>query len=214
MSYPPLTIPKLKVLTEKADGLRGENLCLAVIGDAEEPAGSPNARRIDILPCKDVKENEQILFLLENQYPLEFKPRIPSPLTLQPNPEVRLSKSGRDVSTVDAWFTTPAAVDKFVVPYYSRILGPQWALDIQTAFYLDGRILAVVHLPESYEDMATAIDNAPGIPRLGFHGVVATGQASMTATPLEELTGQALKTLESSSTPETIADADKTSSRF
>lgn len=193
MPYPTLPIPTLKILTEKADGLRDRNLCVAVVGEESEPAGSPNVRRIDVLPCDKVKlPNERILFELQNLYPLKFKTRTPTSLALEPTPKVKL-KSGRDVSTVDAWFTSPAAVDKFVVPYYSRVLGPQWAFHIQTTFYGDGRILAVVHLPESYEDLAEAADSTTQSP-MGFHGVIPADDASLVAVPLEVLTMQFLAT--------------------
>ena len=141
MQPPPLpTISRAALirLAEKADGLRGSADLILVY----DPAGS-----FDIV--KKGQEGACISLLgINSNHDKDFKGAPRKAVVLSSTPSLE-RKNGQPVGEVDAWFTSPAAVEKFLIPYYARTRGAAFAEKLRVEYFGDGSLLALIHEPPS-----------------------------------------------------------------
>ncbi|BAH40028.1 hypothetical protein GAU_2986 [Gemmatimonas aurantiaca T-27] len=78
-----------------------------------------------------------------------YAPRT-DPLKLIAPPGKKLvDKDGQDIGDVDAWFLSPAAIEKFVLPYYTITRGAEFAKNLRDGYYANEKYVALVHEPDS-----------------------------------------------------------------
>ena len=136
MPTPPLTLDKLRLLAEKASGLRHKRLGLRLDGNEyvleEIDSGRTYILELDVTPQprKD-----------------PFAVKVPG---LDPT-RFRTPPGDDDVTQLgDALFWSGAAIGKFVVPYYSSFRKlTELQRDIVAPFDSQSNVVAIMHLPDS-----------------------------------------------------------------
>lgn len=131
-----LTASDLRRIAEKADGLRGVPLALYVTGDGYA----------DVEPLDDAQKGGRKILLeldTENKGP-----------GLHGDAKIQLSFQGTiynhaGLETADAVFTSQAAVEKFVLPYYMRYGSASEVEELQENLFKDPDVIASIHLPTS-----------------------------------------------------------------
>lgn len=135
---PKITLDALKRLAEKADGLRLTDLVLA---------WDTAANRAEIAREADATASGwTILAEIDASTARPFAAR--PVLSLTPSPVVT-TESGAPLPAIDAWFLTAAAVEKFVVPYYTKVRDAAYAQHLRDRFFDDPSLLALFHEPDS-----------------------------------------------------------------
>jgi len=125
---------ELRKLAETADGLRNQNLALIKRGNEHL-----------VVPEEELGSEDEMLISLRTDDPVTRgnRPGFEVVLDVDDGPSVPLS------SVADSLFWTLSAVDKFVIPYYSRI----WPIDKVRAFRAklaeDYQWIAMYHPPLS-----------------------------------------------------------------
>lgn len=133
MSVPDtLSLNDLKLLAEAAHGLQGGPLL--VLRRKQHQNGEP-----DFMVVKKGTSVEagiwEVLVEVNAAYTGNpaYAPRT-DPLKLIAPPGKKLvDKDGQDIGDVDAWFLSPAAIEKFVLPYYTITRGAEFAKIFGTA---------------------------------------------------------------------------------
>lgn len=131
---------KLRALAEAADGVRGNRVFLvhrAATDTFDIVAVVDNATDTVILECRTMNtmpnrpEVEKVDFKVRGKPPKELKG-----------------------DKFDAVFWTESAVEKFVLPYYARLFGPESGTRINAllADFNQTDVAGVVHLPKSDSD--------------------------------------------------------------
>jgi hypothetical protein len=126
----------LRRVAETADGLRGKRLGLIV----------DDKGYVDAIPLENVKAGQQVL--LEVETPL-VGPGIPGDARTLITFRGITYGPGTDLDTADAVFTSQAAVEKFVLPYYVRFRSGAELQELQDKLFKDKDVIAAVHLPVS-----------------------------------------------------------------
>lgn len=156
-SSPP-TIPQhsmsrldLMRLAEKADGMRGLTDVVLVYNnnDKDHP--------YDVIERRNNTKGHQEILQINTDHDREFigAPRKSIDFSTVPSLELRRMKGGSLTTKIDALFTDPAAVEKFVIPYYAKTRGAKFADELRRQYYADEKILAVVHEPSSEPGFGT-----------------------------------------------------------
>lgn len=139
---PHTSLEMLKRLTEKLDGLRETSASIWY---------NPTTGKLAAFGKNEVKDGGPWLTLATILHTSDFQAR--PTIKLQTDPKLMKQPPGggnkTEIGTVDAWFTSPAAVEKFVIPYYARVWGGQAAAELRQAFFKNGEALALFHEPES-----------------------------------------------------------------
>ena len=163
---PTLTAHQLRALAEAADSYRGKSVCLVRTADAASPYA--------IVPIERTSPAERILELRTEDVSPVFVARTQG-FTLTSSPIVRMvNHPDMGIGDADAVFTSLAAVEKFVRPYYARYKTPADVDEMRNRFATTPSALAVCHLPDSIEDtlsagglfalIAGAADGTPVVP--------------------------------------------------
>lgn len=139
----------LRRLAEKADGLRDQDLALVQRADGQ----------LDVVPA-DQAGDAQVLYRLRtpSRYPAEQRP--PFQLVLTPPPPGEPFDAR---ARYDALFWSESAVEKFLLPYYQRVLTPEQLLELARAFRDNPNVYAIGHVaPTIYELLSTDDSGEPG----------------------------------------------------
>ncbi len=137
---PPFNANQLRWLAESADGKRGCTDCVAVIGDDGKPTV---VHRADAGMRPPLPIDVSTLW---------------EPGGMRGGVTVTLSYGGRQVDVpdnTDAVFLTQTAVDKFVVPYYTRMEAPLWIQSKREELF-GPKVVAALHAEPSITTGATA----------------------------------------------------------
>ena len=150
---PTFSANDLRKLAERADSHRGKRVFLIRM-----PEGSPAP--FDITENRSGGEPDVLLEMQTDSVPA-FVPR-QRKLTLQSDPIVTVEGfPGFTIDNCDAVFTTPAAMDKFLVPYYSTFTSRPDIDRMVSKFATDPSALAACHLPDSIESLLRAQSGDP-----------------------------------------------------
>ena len=138
----------LRALAEASDSIRGVDSCVVANKPGETPA-------YIVVTCDYAVKNglQQIIELRTDDDPQLPTPREKFQLSTNAQLVFRQNRA-RDINDCDAIFTSLAAVEKFVGPYYARVLGLEKAEEMRLRFANDPKVVAMVHLPTSVEDEA------------------------------------------------------------
>jgi hypothetical protein len=140
----------LRALAEASDSIRGEDACIV----ANPAAGGPPFVVMTKAAAAQAKL-PPIIDLRTEDNPTLSAPR--KQLKLTSDRKLRFVKGlARDINDCDAIFTSLAAVEKFVVPYYARMCGLEACEEMRAGFAANADAVAVLHLPGSVEDEALA----------------------------------------------------------
>lgn len=143
-----LSSSDLRALAEASDSVRDVDSCIVANPEGDTPA-------YIVVTCEFAKEHglKQIIELRTNDDPQLPKPR--EQLSLKTDRKLVFRQNrAHDINDCDAIFTSLSAVEKFVTPYYARVLGLEKAEEMRQRFATDPRVVAMVHLPSSVEDEA------------------------------------------------------------
>lgn len=138
---------QFKLLAEKADGLRDEGtVCLVYDGS-----------KFDIVPASSNPPGAVLTVDTDHRHPNETnRPRV----VLIPEPPLKDGDGNAiNLERVDAWFTSAAAVEKFVIPYYAQIYGAKFAADLLDAFRNNKNAVGMIHEPESIPSLVQPEDS-------------------------------------------------------
>lgn len=144
-----MTADELRWLAEEADGRRDEEL--AIVWSDEE-------KKHVLLPVNDSR-SKTAQVTLYTDYEGEG---------LRGGEDICLVHAGKRVPmpsgpAVDAYFLTQSAVEKFVLPYYTRMQSPWQIGDLRVKLFKKG-VIAAMHVPPSL--------TSPYLPKL--HPVIAS----------------------------------------
>lgn len=125
-----LSADQLRWLGEEADGRRQEDLALVVVED-----------RLMLLPTSDRRATNVIAKV---QTPLEGEGGMAG------GGRIGISYNGRalEVQGADAAFFSQSAVEKFVLPYYTRVASPAQIQALKNKLFAKGVVIAI-HDPPS-----------------------------------------------------------------
>jgi hypothetical protein len=131
-----LSANELRYLAEKADGLRGD-LSLVKNGDG----------KVDVVKTDELQGQTELLRL-------DTKPNGPGvpgtvKIHLRTADNHVYGGPGTDLEIADAVFVTQSAVEKFMLPYYTRFKSPDQIDRFMKTAYKDEDILAIMHTPWS-----------------------------------------------------------------
>jgi hypothetical protein len=156
----------LRALAEAVDGMRNTDACIvADPGDAKRPykvvkdsddgrMGRDVIMRVRTGDRPEVKTRDHGL-TLSSVPPVKLKKNGPA----QPSGEAKQQAEEEEkgaLAACDAIFTSLSAIDKFVVPYYAKLMSLPEVEQMRTEFAEQGSILAAVHLPDSEPDSLVA----------------------------------------------------------
>lgn len=146
---PPSHALMLRRLAEKADGLRDQDLALVQRADGT----------LDVVPVDEVG-TQPVLYQLRtpSQHPADQRPKFELVLT-PPPPGVPFDARAR----YDALFWTESAVEKFLLPYYQRVLTPEELLELARAFRDNPNVYAVGHWPPTRYELLSTDGPSPGL---------------------------------------------------
>jgi hypothetical protein len=176
-----LSSSDLRALAEASDSVRDVDSCVVANPEGDTPA-------YIVVTCDYAKEHrlKQIIELRTDDDPQLPRPREQLSLKTERKLVFRQNRA-RDINDCDAIFTSLSAVEKFVAPYYARVLGLEKAEEMRVRFAKDWRLVAMVHLPTSVEDEAALSPTAH---------VMAAYASSTDSTKLELLSMEDLPALE------------------
>jgi hypothetical protein len=125
---------QLRKLAETADGLRNQNLALIKRGNEHL-----------VIPEEELVSEDEMLISLRTDDPVtrSDRPGFEIVLHVEGGPSVPVS------TVADSMFWTLSAVDKFVIPYYSRIWPIQKVRAFRAKLAEDYQWLAMYHPPLS-----------------------------------------------------------------
>jgi hypothetical protein len=145
----PLSANQLRALAEASDSLRNEDACV-VVNPSMEPGVSP---LIVVSKADADRDHLPVVFSVRTED--RPKPCVRQPLTLRSDQKLQFVKGlAVDINKCDAIFTSLAAVEKFVVPYYARLRGLDDCEALRGSFATNPDLVAMVHLPTSVDDEA------------------------------------------------------------
>src|SRR4029079_16788463 len=128
-----------RALAEAADAFRNTPACLVETTDPNQP--------YQVIDREDLKnETVALEFMITDNQP----PRSVVQLCTV-KPLTKEDGSPFDINQCDAVFTTLSAVEKFLVPYYSRMRQLKRVEVMRDNFELSQASLLAFHLPSSYE---------------------------------------------------------------
>jgi hypothetical protein len=147
----PFTAAALRLAAEAADGMRGEEVFLVInardslVEDHKKTAAEADARERELEVVTGVDSH------------LVLGPcRTANEATLMKKKIVRVYSQLEGVTDLrgldqncDGLFWTESSVQKFVLPYYTRIWGVKRTAELWDAFLNDARVFAVGHIPKS-----------------------------------------------------------------
>lgn len=143
-----ITANELRALAEAADGTRGTPLCIVENSNAEPPY-----LVVDLE--KATADGQTPILILETK---------DDPTTSVPRDRIKLATDrplifkgdAVDINQCDAVFTSLPAIEKFVIPYYARMRSIEQLAALHRSYAEHADVVAMVHLPGSVEDTATA----------------------------------------------------------
>jgi len=166
----PIASNFFRALAEAADAFRNTPACLVETTDPNQP--------YQVIDRKDLKNETVVLeFMTTDNQP----PRSVVQLCTV-KPLTKEDGSPFDINKCDAVFTTLSAVEKFLVPYYSRMRQLKRVEVMRDNFELSQASLLAFHLPSSYE--GRALDGGVGFAEVSPQNVVKVKSfAEFTASP-------------------------------
>lgn len=146
-----VTREQLIRLAESADGMRGGKKTLALVcgvGDGSRPklVDKAEAKKDNMSWVLEITTDHHNLFK-EREHVVLHPCRAIKKMQLDKDNKVVLSDI--DPFKVDAWFRSDAAIDKFVVPYYSRVRGVEDAKLLWENYTKNDKVIAFFHEPDS-----------------------------------------------------------------
>lgn len=166
----PIASNFFRALAEAADAFRNTPACLVETADPNQP--------YQVIDKKDLKNETVILeFMTTDNQP-------PRPVVQLCTTNTLKNEDGTDfdINKCDAVFTTLSAVEKFLVPYYSRMRPLDRVLQMRDKFEGSKASLLAFHLPSSYE--GRALDGGMSFAEVDQKGVVKVMSfAEFTASP-------------------------------
>lgn len=179
--HPTITANQLRALAERADSRRGTTAYLV-----RNPDGSPEPYDV---ANDDTRSGRDIVLRLETEdaAPAFMKRQVDLKLTA--DPPLQLDGFPKfDINNCDAIFTSLVAVEKFVLPYYSRFRTVSDVRGMRNGFALAPKALAVCHIPDSIETRGMMKERANNLYVMAPRETDAA--SSMTILPLDNFMAQ------------------------
>ncbi|MGI9091259.1 MAG: hypothetical protein ACR2GG_09165 [Gemmatimonadaceae bacterium] len=140
---PTLTANQLRRLAEKVDGMRDQTVYVVWVD------GKPRVK-------SELEQGDELIFTCETKNRVPQRPKFKS---IALDPPV-LNADGTVITDVaerfDAMFWSEAAVEKFVLPYYSRFKTADEINRLQRVFNQPS-VYALVHMPDTSSFVLTSI---------------------------------------------------------
>jgi hypothetical protein len=143
-----ISTSELRALAEASDALRNVDSCVVA-----NPNGDTPAYIVVTQDFADANRLTPVISLHTDDDPRLNEAR--GQLILRTDRQLIFRENrAHDINQCDAIFTSLSAVEKFVAPYYARVLGLKESEAMRERFATDADVVAMMHLPSSVEDEA------------------------------------------------------------